>query len=1105
MYYDLFAPFVRRSPFIRRTVTEIDPSQVYFPYQSNSVIEQSIDAMRQFAPYLDTHKPKVYLIQPLGLLVMDEAPLVVEYYRRFSRRIKAVQFEVDYTPVARNIEVDFSGQSNFLSASYLETNGYSVEDIVSQELITLASNGTSVSREQLDMNSVDCSPIFADLTKPIEADPNMAYPDITEADYSRYQQAGVSVPVTNQNPLSPAQQSLEAYLQSSSVTEKTPILLGLTAVAKSSTIKMLCDRNGYRLVDLRTAFMSRLDFEGLTEKIQVGDDVFSYNGPQSNLVECTDAFIMFCRAAVVKIQERIDTLQTEFEQIQGVDAAAAKVLADKIVEITGVLEKYKEKSKPVCLFFDEITRADASVRNALMKIVNEKKFLTYDMKMAKIVAATNYPVNLPINMQEVYHAALTSDVAFNDRFAPYRVTPESIYDSWIDWARGKPPTKPGAVHTEVVDYIDARTVEGVGPAYDYNDVIQKYDQTMDEDDLSTTPFPNYRTWEMVSGYLKRAEAEKTINPDVITGLIGVRIGTDFCQHLEQNGWTVDTPAPEQKLDRFVNDCIDGNVPTMLIGPSSIGKTTRLKEKARRMGIGDEEIIEINLALQDRVDVMGPPVKVPIVQHIGGHVFTMNDTGGVTSPVDQELAEELASLIPDFGLPEKVTIKAPKLDVASRFQNAMDAGKPIILFFDEMNRVNNEAIMSAVFEAISDYRIFGIDFSHYKDNVTVVAACNMGLTTEDAKSLDPAFAARFSMIRKMAYEQSDVDGMIKFMKERDYDPSIIGWIEAMAPDEALAMIQSVEERTLDVATGSMRSISDLNRQLKEKALVPFMYGSMLFADNLAQQYYMDVASNPQTSSQLADPTGTLKKLADSVNNKIDNWAAINTQYGANLGSEVVQVPELISDFKALYYEVFKNPQLSSIEREDHAMSLKALMTALFSVEFEVSKARTTAIDPLIGQYAEQFLSYYNAVSGTSTGHIDIADLTDIDKIGPFWHQELSALSQDELIAAATAAAEEFLNTHGDRLTPDHYQQFILESLLYPLTQDMKMRLVKNYVQPNTDPLIKLAEGGKSAFAKALFLAVGYPQAVLDDKIDSLKAAYAQSKTVAPSTSPKILNV
>ena len=58
-----------------------------------------------------------------------------------------------------------------------------------------------------------------------------------------------------------------------------------------------------RMVDIRTAFISRLDLEGLTERLDLGDRVESFNAPMSGMVECTDEYIDYCIKCIPILEE----------------------------------------------------------------------------------------------------------------------------------------------------------------------------------------------------------------------------------------------------------------------------------------------------------------------------------------------------------------------------------------------------------------------------------------------------------------------------------------------------------------------------------------------------------------------------------------------------------------------------------------------------------------------------------------------------------------------------------------------------------------------------------------------------------------------------------
>ena len=86
--------------------------------------------------------------------------------------------------------------------------------------------------------------------------------------------------------LTPIEKRLEQYILGA-VTDRIPLLIGNTAVLKSASVQALAVKHGMRLVDIRAAFMSRFDFEGLTEKTEVDGKTYSYNAPMQAIMECT--------------------------------------------------------------------------------------------------------------------------------------------------------------------------------------------------------------------------------------------------------------------------------------------------------------------------------------------------------------------------------------------------------------------------------------------------------------------------------------------------------------------------------------------------------------------------------------------------------------------------------------------------------------------------------------------------------------------------------------------------------------------------------------------------------------------------------------------------
>lgn len=680
MYIDSYLPFLEKAPFLRREVKEIKTEDLFFPIEVKNFGDIN-DNSTQSEEYMLSEKPKVYHVKPLDILVMDRPLRAVKWYRENMNELEVNITYVDYHKVVRFVDIE-EGNENLVQAFYPENNGFLVERLKDGRYINFAKNRLSVKGEN---SLTESNGMIEDLERELI--------DIAEAldldsELVKREQGGEDVPspdidVSGED--NKVEASINAYLTGDYVTERVPLLAGPTAVLKSATVKKLAKKNGYRMVDLRAAFMSRLDLEGLMERVEVDGNVESFNAAMYKLIEVTDDFLNFCESAIPRIKGKLE------------NAKNSEAPQSDIEEMENMLEYYQKRAKPAVLFFDEVTRADKPVLNALTTILNQKEFLGYEVTQSKIVCATNLPIGLPDELRRVYGDVDVADIAIADRFETIRIHPDDVVGKWTSWAESQNENGEQNIHKVITGFLEVNK----DYKYDFGDVVETYKDTGDRSKLYTTAFPNYRTWELCTNYIRKREGQgKVLNKDTIEGLIGENVIDDFVIHLESEGYEIEESDPINEMDTVVEEGMATNTPTMLVGPSSIGKTTRVKNVASEYGVRPENFITINLAQKDAIDIMGPPTKVDLASYVGGHGMAGGDADNLFG-VESGIGRELKDLVKESPLPEKVTIKAPKTDLASKVRNAMKNNEPMVIFFDEFNRVEDDSVMTAIFEAVSD--------------------------------------------------------------------------------------------------------------------------------------------------------------------------------------------------------------------------------------------------------------------------------------------------------------------------------------------------------------------------------------------------------------------
>jgi MoxR-like ATPase len=664
------------------------------------------------------------------------------------------------------------------------------------------------------------------------------------------------------------------YLDYGGDRERVPLLIGTTAVAKSAVVKAESTKRGMRLVDIRCGFVDKLDIEGLSKKhILPSGEVVSYQAAMAKLVYATDQFIDY---AVAKAKQIEDYLLASADKVQPDEAAVlAKLLAD-----------FKFYSKPPVIFFDEVTRAPASVRQAFTVILNQKEFLGYSMKKAKVIAATNYPIGMDDRFANVFLTDQIEDAAILDRFESVVVAPEAVYPRWIEYVSDPQ----SGWHPSVPDFVKAN-----GGASAAHNIALATDKLKDPDDLGFTPFPNFRSWQFVSEHLNAAQAYQNnkkqfpvfLDFGLIEGYLGSNdVYKNYRQHLIDNygslvaarrssskAWeSVTNRKNIDELTGIILNTVGSGTPLLILGPSGYGKTTRIKLAAKA---GNFRLMTLNLAQKDKTSVLGLPVSVPL-------------TTAFTTPLERLSSQHpLLSDISDFSgfaVPPEVTTYAPDMTFMKELEAARKSGQKLIVFFDEITRAE-ATVASAVFEAISDNRLFGVEYA--PGEVVVVAAANYGENYADANRLDPAFAARFSIYRKLKFDRSDIQAVMDYWDTEGMHPGVMAWARSIAgtskPFEPVKaskdlnnaqlgyeqlgrIFLSVEQRTVAKSAASLRAFSDWNKLLQQaSAFGDARFSGSLPPDSDLANEYSNIPRNTTSAAALVAPIESFLKTIPP------NWA------------------------------------------------------------------------------------------------------------------------------------------------------------------------------------------------------------------------------------------
>lgn len=730
MYVEKLFPYLKDGDFVRSERKVVDISSIYCPLESD-IATVGIDIKRTNRDF------KLIKILPCDLLVFDESDEVAFKVKNglYGDTISAVISEIDYTSISNRLDV--STVDDVLSATMMMNGAYYKEEIITDEFINICSNGVSIPDDVLSSvkikyeNGISFSEWVNSSTN-IKESADML--DSLVAD----KKSGKSI---NTQVLSDDRDSIynwmDAYFalpegedMKSGGREVVPLLIGPTAVFKSATVKELCKKYNYRMVDFRVAFTSRLDYSGLYEMGEIEGDIkkYSYSCPMEEIVTCSDGFREFCRQSYDKISDILrkgyieDNKVTDGENSDSNQTALTDEQRDKLSKL---LAQYKEYMKTPVLFFDEITRCkDGGVNGILVQLLNQKRFQNMTLNGCKFVAATNLNISndaeharLKYELDDMYDVAEDIDVAYSNRFIPLKVFPQDVKGRWFEWAEstteknGKTVT---SIHPVILEFL-----KGPGDNLVYNDtpVLTAIDNGLSKNEINSQTFPNYRTWDMLSGYLysidedyevrikrdNNAVREYRIN--IVNGLISSWAGERFIDFLNKKGYKEYEEVHgviNDDVGDFLNSTLSSGTPALLIGPSSLGKTSRVnayrKKVEKRTGL-KPELISVNLASMDTADLMGYPIKRSLVEYSAGEDLEKYGLGSVKKELEDVIKGVASNL--DYGMTDSLTVRAPSMEMKLRFQKALKEGREVILFFDEANRVKNPTIMSAMFECFTE--------------------------------------------------------------------------------------------------------------------------------------------------------------------------------------------------------------------------------------------------------------------------------------------------------------------------------------------------------------------------------------------------------------------
>lgn len=1153
-----YFPFLDKADFVKN-VREVHAVEEFLGYEPLVVDFDS--------PTKDSSKKvfKAYRIMPSNTLFLAELPNTVFniFSGTFGSEITVDIMEFDYQSVANLIEVDLV---NDINKAIFQCNGaYLIEDVLTDNFINACANGLDVSSESYseykvleDSDKLDTVSISEWLFSNEHIDESY----IMESALDTLQllkdrrKKGKSNDAEDVKGKDAVYTWLDAYFSlpegeemKSGGREVVPLLIGPTAVFKSATVKELCKKYNYRMVDFRVAFTSRLDYSGLFQIGEVEGKKYSYACPMEEIVVCSDGFREFCKQSYQKLEDILQKGYTESSVASDGNSVETekKYLTDE--QKTKVVElqlQYKNYMRTPVLFCDEITRCrDKGVNGILVQLLNQKKLNDMTLNGCKFVAATNLDIQKGVEREEyrmeldmLYDVNTDLDVAYSNRFIPLKVYPSDVMGRWFDWASGTTDKKGfkgvSNIHPVVLEFLNNNR----DMVYNDKPVLDAIAEGLSDNEQRTQVFPNYRTWDMLSDYLysvdKTAEAENEGKEDsgeeklykrkILEGYVSKWCCEKFIPFLESKGYSnfdeVKEPVKDDVGD-FLSTALETGSPAMLIGPSALGKTSRVKQymKKAKIKTGLEPVlINVNLASKDAVDLMGMPVKQSLTEYVGGGILK----GSGLDDVSKELQSVVANVSADikYGMTDIMTLRAPDKTIKDRFVTALKEGREVILFFDEVNRVSSNTVTSAVFEVISDYRFAGVDFSNYKDRVKVVAACNMaweGMDDEaggygDTGTLDPAFAARFSIYWKKNYDENDVASWIEFMESQKedglIDGTLIEFFKGLDTEQALKIMASVEKRTLEDAQPSTRNMLQLSKDIKSMRgkrqengtfKAKAFNGKILFTDDVVMQFE-DLILERQSDSLESHAQKTIKFL-DSLLYGSDSWESLLIGDTVKVGDTSISASDIV-DSLAQCRDDLKQFTLKPMSADDRVECsdtidlVEDLAGFVRQLDINTSNKREDMFKMYLGEsILGEFTKYFNNTFGTNLDEdISIEQLSDKTLIIPFMkivQRNFSKYSgnTESIVKYCLDLCNDFMEAHGKTLPNENYAMFLtgIKDIL-PNADNMVLFLKRS--GENLEDMYQLAEGVGDDWI--IDITSDFGNKVSREDIENIKKAIKESK-------------
>jgi len=300
-------------------------------------------------------------------------------------------------------------------------------------------------------------------------------------------------------------------------------------------------------------------------------------------------------------------------------------------------------------------------------------------------------------------------------------------------------------------------------------------------------------------------------------------------------------------------------------------------------------------------------------------------------------------------------------------------------------------MSSVFEAVSDNRLFGVDFE--PGQIVVVQAMNYGGNYE-TNDIDSAFSARNAMYVKDSLDEGDVAETLAYMKAQNYSSVIINYLASKSPSDVVEMMMSVEENPeFGRASPTKRSWFTLNQMIKLVDKNMFIGATIDYDGSQVARFVQPLPTN------VGDMLSSLRDIRSLIPS---NWAGFDDdikpiEFGGKIYSPKSFIQGLDDIIEGLRKGDYDNSNLVALGR-----NISIGLSKIVAIDEGVKSARRLGIYGVMGErFGSDFEIFYNQEMGR--GSIELKDVDDVDKAVKYI-QRVFAIQTDQLVIIDTLSKD-----------------------------------------------------------------------------------------------------